>query len=36
MMSKNQSAHTPGSHLINVCANNCKLINYRINPLGEQ
>ena len=36
MMSKNQSAHTPGSHLINLCANNCKLIEHGIKPSGQQ
>ena len=36
MMSKNQSAHSPGSHLINLCANNCKLINHGIKPSGQQ
>ena len=29
MMSKNQSVHSPGSHLIKLCANNCKLINHQ-------
>ena len=28
MLSKNQSAHSPGSHLINSDANSCKLINH--------
>ena len=36
MMSKNQFAHSPGSHLINLCANNCKLINRGIKPSGQQ
>ena len=36
MMSKNQSAHSPGSHLINLCAHNCKLINHGIKPSGQQ
>ena len=36
MMSKNQSAHSPGSHLINLCANNCKLTNHGIKPSGQQ
>ena len=36
MMSKNQSAHSPGSHLINLCANSCKLINHGIKPSGQQ
>ena len=36
MMSKNQSTHSPGSHLINLCANNCKLINHGIKPSGQQ
>ena len=36
MMSKNQSAYSPGSHLINLCANNCKLINHGIKPSGQQ
>ena len=36
MMSKNQSAHSPGSHLITWCANSCKLINHEIKPSGQQ
>ena len=36
MMSKNQSAHSPGSHFINLCANNCKLTNHGIKPSGQQ
>ena len=36
MMSKRQSAHSPGSHLINLCANYCKLINHGIKPSGQQ
>ena len=28
MLSKNQSTHSFGSHLINLCANSCKLINH--------
>ena len=36
MLSKNQSAHTPGSHLINLCANSCKLINHGIKPSDQQ
>ena len=35
-MSKNQSAHFPGSQLINLCANSCKLINYGIKRSGQQ
>ena len=35
MMSKNQSAHSPGSHLINLCANKCELINHGIKPSGQ-
>ena len=26
----------PGSHLINLCANSCKLINHGIKPSGQQ
>ena len=29
----NLHVHSPGSHLINLCANNCKLINHGINGL---
>ena len=36
MLSKNQSAHSPDSHLINFGANSCKLINCRIKPSGQQ
>ena len=41
MLSKNQSAHSPGSHLINLAhmslgANSCKFINHDIKPLGQQ
>ena len=36
MLSKNQSAHSPGSHLINLGANSSKLINHGINPSGQQ
>ena len=36
MLSKNQSAHSPGSHLINLGANSCKLINHGIKPSGQQ
>ena len=36
LLSKNQSAHSPGSHLINLCANNYKLINHVIKPPGQQ
>ena len=36
VMSKNQSAHSPGSNLINVCANNFKLINHGIKPSGQE
>ena len=36
MLWKNQSAHSPGSHLISLCANNCKLINHGIKPSGQQ
>ena len=35
-LSKNQSTHSPGSHLINLCANSCKFINKKIKPLGRQ
>ena len=35
VLSKNQSAHSSGSHLINLCANNCKFINYRMQPSGR-
>ena len=31
MFSKNQSAHSPGSPLINLGANSCKLINHGTN-----
>ena len=33
-LSKNQSTHSPGSHLINLCANSCKFINKKIKSLG--
>ena len=36
MLSKNQSAYSPGSHLINLGANSCKLINHGIKPSGQQ
>ena len=37
MLSKNQSAHSPSSHLINyLCANSFKLTNHGIKPLGQQ
>ena len=36
MLSKNQSAHSPGSHLINLGANSCKVINHGIKPSGQQ
>ena len=36
MLSKNQSEHSPGSHLIKLGANSCKLINHGIKPSGEQ
>ena len=36
MLSKNQSAHSPGSHLINLGGNSCKLINHGIKPSGQQ
>ena len=36
MLSKNQSAHSPGSHLIKLCANSCKFINHGIKPSGQQ
>ena len=35
-LSKNQSAHFPGSQLINLYANSCKLINYGIKRSGQQ
>ena len=35
MLLKNQSAHSPGSHLINLGANSCKLIIHGITPLGQ-
>ena len=31
VLSKNQSAHSSGSHLINFYANSCKFINYSYN-----
>ena len=36
MMSKNQSARSPGSHSINLCANNRKLIKDGIKPSSQQ
>ena len=36
MLSKNQSAFSPGSHLINLGANSCKLINHGIKASGQQ
>ena len=36
IMSKNQSAHSPGSYLINLGAISCKLINHGIKPWGQQ
>ena len=36
MLSKNQSALSPGSHLIKLCANTCKFINHGIKPSGQQ
>ena len=36
MLSKNQSAHSPGIHLIHVCASGCKFINHGIKPSGQQ
>ena len=36
IMSKNQSAHSPGSYLINLDAISCKLINHGIKPWGQQ
>ena len=36
MMSKNQSVHSPGSHLIKLCENNCKLNNHGIKPSSQQ
>ena len=36
MLSKNQSAHYPGSHWINLGANSSKLINHGIKPVGQQ
>ena len=36
MLSKNQSAHSPDSQLINFGANSRKLINRRIKPTGQQ
>ena len=35
MLSRNQSAHSPGSHLINLGPNICKLINHGIKPSGQ-
>ena len=35
-LSKNQSAHSPGSDLINLGANTCKLISLGIKPSGQQ
>ena len=35
MLSKNQPAHSPGIHLINLCANGCKFINHGIKPSGQ-
>ena len=32
MLPKNQFAHSRGSHLINVGADSCKLINHQIKP----
>ena len=36
MLSKNQSTNSPGSHLISLGANSCKLINHGIKPSGQQ
>ena len=36
MSSKNQYAHSPGSHLIKLCENSCKLMNHGIKPFGQQ
>ena len=36
MLLKNQSAHSPGSYLINLGAISCKLINHEIKPSGQQ
>ena len=32
MLSKNQSAHSPGSHLLKLCAHSCKFINHDHQP----
>jgi len=34
MLSKNQSPHSPGIHLTNLCVNSCKFINHGIKPSG--
>ena len=36
IMSKKQTAHSPGSYLINLDAISCKLINHGIKPWGQQ
>ena len=36
MLSKNQSAHSTGSDLINLGADSCKLINHGMKPSGQQ
>ena len=36
MLSKNQSAHSNGSYLINLFANSCRFINHGIKPSGQQ
>ena len=36
MLLKNQSAHSAGSHLVNLGANSCKLINHGIKSSGQQ
>ena len=36
MSSKNQYAHSPGSHFIKFCENNCKLKTHGIKPSGQQ
>ena len=36
IFSKNQSAHSPGSYLINLFANSCKFINHGIKPSSQQ
>ena len=36
MLLKNQSAHSAGSHLNNLCPNSCKFINHGTKPSGQQ